>query len=88
MTAKKLVLPFDKLSSKDVSQVGGKSAALGANFSQHLRPGRGHRRVPQMRPLDAREVKREGGGEKPHRQIASALHDSVAELGKGDAGSG
>ena len=41
-----------------------------------------------MRPLDARELKREDGGEKPYRQIASALHDSVAELGKDDAGLG
>jgi len=88
MTAKKLVLPFDKVSSKGISQIGGKNATLGGNFSQHLRPGCGHRRVPQIRPLDARELKREGGGEKPHRQIASALHDSVTQLGKGDAGSG
>src|SRR5437773_11317107 len=30
--------------------------------------------------LDAQQVKREGGGEKPHEQIASALHDRVAKL--------
>jgi long-chain acyl-CoA synthetase len=33
------------------------------------------------KPLDAQQLKREGRGEKPHQQIASALQDKVAELG-------
>ena len=32
------------------------------------------------KPLDAQQLKREGRGEKPHEQIASALHDRVAKL--------
>ena len=34
-------------------------------------------------PLDACELKRKGRGEKPHQQIANALHDSVAKLANG-----
>jgi long-chain acyl-CoA synthetase len=34
-------------------------------------------------PLDACELKRQGRGEKPHQQIANALHDSVAKLANG-----
>ena len=37
-------------------------------------------RVVFGKPLDARELKRKGRGEKSHQQIASALHDSVAKL--------
>jgi len=37
-------------------------------------------RVVFGKPLDARELKREGRGEKSHQQIASALQDKVAEL--------
>jgi len=37
-------------------------------------------RVVFGKPLDARELKRKGHGEKPHQQIVSALHDSVAKL--------
>ena len=37
--------------------------------------------------LDASELKREGRGEKPHQQIASALQESVAKLGQGDGNS-
>jgi long-chain acyl-CoA synthetase len=32
------------------------------------------------KPLDAQQLKRKGRGEKPHEQIASALHDRVAKL--------
>lgn len=35
------------------------------------------------KPLDAQQLKREGRGEKPHEQIASALHDRVAKLAQG-----
>ena len=38
-------------------------------------------RVVFGKPLDARKLKREDRGEKPHQQIASALQDKVAELG-------
>src|SRR5438552_1255229 len=37
-------------------------------------------RVVFGKPLDARKLKREDRGEKPHRQIAKALQDKVAEL--------
>jgi long-chain acyl-CoA synthetase len=37
-------------------------------------------RVVFGKPLNARELKRDGRGEKPHQQIASALQDRVAEL--------
>jgi long-chain acyl-CoA synthetase len=37
-------------------------------------------RVIFGKPLDARELKRDGRGEKPHQQIASALQGKVAEL--------
>jgi long-chain acyl-CoA synthetase len=32
------------------------------------------------KPIDARELKRDGRGEKPHQQIASALQEKVAEI--------
>ena len=32
------------------------------------------------KPLDVQQLQREGRGEKPHEQIASALHDRVAKL--------
>ena len=35
------------------------------------------------KPLDSRELKGKGRGEKAHQQIASALQESVAELGPG-----
>jgi len=37
-------------------------------------------RVVFGKPLDARKLKREDRGEKPHQQIAKALQDKVAEL--------
>jgi len=37
-------------------------------------------RVVFGKPLNARELKREGRGEKPHQQIATALNQKVAEL--------
>ena len=44
-------------------------------------------RVVFGKALDASELKREGRGEKPHQQIASALQESVAKLGQGDGNS-
>ena len=41
----------------------------------------------RRKALDASELKREGRGEKPHQQIASALQESVAKLGQGDGNS-
>ena len=38
-------------------------------------------RVVLGKPLDARELEREGRGDKPQQKIASALHKKVAELG-------
>jgi long-chain acyl-CoA synthetase len=37
-------------------------------------------RVVFGKSLDAAELKREGRGEKPHQQIASALQESVGKL--------
>src|SRR5438552_391339 len=39
-------------------------------------------RVVLGKPLDGRELKGKGRGDKPHQQIASALNEKVAELGE------
>jgi long-chain acyl-CoA synthetase len=55
---------------------GTREALPPGKFLPRLRPIR----LVFGQPLEARELKRKGRGEKPHQQIASALQDKVTEL--------